>query len=51
MRPVPNASVLRTDRLYDERILMRTLRRGDDPDAAVIWRLDRPQRWPVPRMN
>jgi CDP-alcohol phosphatidyltransferase len=40
--PRESAAVLRTDRLYDERKLARTLRNGGDPESAVFWRLDRP---------
>jgi len=36
-------AVLRTDRLYDSRRLRKVLRRGGEPEAAVIWRLDRPE--------
>ncbi len=45
--PPGNAAVLRTDRLYDPSRLRRALRRGDDPESAVIWRLDRPGRLDV----
>jgi hypothetical protein len=42
--PPPEGSlVLRADRLYDPAKLRRALRRGKDPESAVIWRLDRPQ--------
>lgn len=41
--PEENAPVLRTDRLYDSRRLQRALRRGGEPEKAVIWRLDRPE--------
>lgn len=37
------AAVLRTDRLYDSRRLRKILHRGGEPEAAVIWRLDRPE--------
>jgi phosphatidylglycerophosphate synthase len=41
--PTPEgAAVLRADRLYDPNRLRRALRRGRDPEAAVLWRLDRP---------
>jgi phosphatidylglycerophosphate synthase len=41
--PSAGAAVLRTDRLYDGRRLRRAFRRGDAPEAAAIWRLDRPE--------
>ena len=41
--PPENASILRTDRLYDRARLKKALHRGKDPESAVIWRLDRPQ--------
>lgn len=41
--PPEGAAVLRTDRLYDRSRLLRALRKGNDPETAVIWRLDRPQ--------
>lgn len=41
--PPENASVLRADRLYDASRLRKALRRGRDPESAVIWRLDRPR--------
>lgn len=34
--------VLRTDRLYAPSPLRRALRRGQDPETAVVWRLDSP---------
>lgn len=41
--PTPaDAAVLRSDRLYDPKRLRKALLRGDDPETAVIWRLDRP---------
>jgi phosphatidylglycerophosphate synthase len=40
--PPEGAAVLRTDRLYDPGQLGRALRRGRDPESAVVWRLDRP---------
>ncbi len=40
--PPEHAAVLRTDRLYDPTRLKRALKRGSDPESAVIWRLDRP---------
>ncbi len=40
--PSEGAAVLRSDRLYDPHRLRRALRRGKDPESAVIWRLDRP---------
>ncbi|HWE35885.1 MAG TPA: CDP-alcohol phosphatidyltransferase family protein [Isosphaeraceae bacterium] len=42
--PTPEgAAVLRADRLYDPNRLRRALRRGRDPEAAVLWRLDLPR--------
>jgi hypothetical protein len=41
--PTEAAVILRTDRLYDPSRLRRALRRGRDPESAVLWRLDRPQ--------
>jgi hypothetical protein len=41
--PSEEAVILRTDRLYDPARLRRALRRGRDPETAVLWRLDRPQ--------
>jgi phosphatidylglycerophosphate synthase len=41
--PPENATILRSDRLYDAARLKRALQRGRDPESAVIWRLDRPQ--------
>ncbi len=40
--PPENASVLRSDRLYDPARLKKALSRGRNPESAVIWRLDRP---------
>ena len=40
--PPEGAAILRTDRLYDAGRLRRALRRGRDPEAAVLWRLDGP---------
>jgi len=40
--PPAGAAVLRADRLYDPARLRRALRRGLDPERAVVWRLDRP---------
>ncbi len=40
--PTEGAAVLRADRLYDPGRLRRALRKGKDPESAVIWRLDRP---------
>jgi phosphatidylglycerophosphate synthase len=40
--PSERAAILRTDRIYDPRRLRRALRRGLDPESAVLWRLDRP---------
>ena len=39
--PRADATVLRTDRLYDPARLKRSLRRGLSPELAVVWRLDR----------
>ncbi len=41
--PPENAAILRSDRLYDARRLKRAIRRGQDPESAAIWRLDRPR--------
>ncbi len=41
--PPEGAAILRTDRIYDPSRLRRALRRGRDPETAVIWRLDSPQ--------
>jgi phosphatidylglycerophosphate synthase len=41
--PAAEALVLRTDRLYDSRRLRRATARGKRPEAAAIWRLDRPE--------
>lgn len=42
--PTPeNALVLRVDRFYDAGRLRRVLRKGRDPESAVLWPLDRPQ--------
>jgi CDP-alcohol phosphatidyltransferase len=38
--PRSGAAIMRTDRLYDLRRLRRAVRRGADPETAVIWRLD-----------
>ena len=40
--PPEDATILRTDRLYDPSKLRRAYRNGRDPETAVIWRLDRP---------
>lgn len=40
--PPEGAAILRTDRLYDQARLRRVVRSGRDPEAAVVWRLDRP---------
>lgn len=40
--PPENAAILRTDRLYDRQRLQRALRKGKDPESAVLWRLDQP---------
>lgn len=42
-REPDSAPIVRTDRLYDARRLRRAVRRGRDPEAAVVWRLDRPE--------
>lgn len=39
--PQAGAAVLRTDRLYDSQRLRWAMRRGRNPETAVIWRLDR----------
>jgi phosphatidylglycerophosphate synthase len=39
--PRAAAAVLRTDRFYDFGRLKRALRRGQSPESAVLWRLDR----------
>jgi phosphatidylglycerophosphate synthase len=41
--PRADAAVLRTDRFYDRSRLRRRLNRGGSPEAAVLWRLDRPE--------
>jgi phosphatidylglycerophosphate synthase len=41
--PRADAAVLRTDRFYDRSRLRRRLVRGGSPEAAVLWRLDRPE--------
>jgi phosphatidylglycerophosphate synthase len=41
--PRTDAAVLRTDRYYDRSRLRRRLSRGDSPESAVLWRLDRPE--------
>ncbi len=41
--PASDAAVLESDRIYDPRRLRRGLKKGKSPDAAVIWRLDRPE--------
>ncbi len=40
--PPAGAAVLRSDRLYDPKRLRAALKKGRDPESAVIWRLDRP---------
>jgi phosphatidylglycerophosphate synthase len=40
--PPENSTILRTDRLYDRDRLRRALRKGQDPESAVLWRLDQP---------
>jgi hypothetical protein len=41
--PRADAVVLRTDRIYEPRRLRREVSRGGAPEAAVTWRLDRPE--------
>ena len=41
--PPEDATILRSDRLYDPNRLKRAIDRGRDPESAVIWRLDRPR--------
>ncbi len=41
--PREGVPVLRTDRFYDTGRLRRRLRRGQSPESAVLWRLDRPE--------
>jgi phosphatidylglycerophosphate synthase len=41
--PRADATVLRTDRIYDAKRLRRGLQRGRSPESAVLWRLDRPE--------
>ncbi|WZO97429.1 CDP-alcohol phosphatidyltransferase family protein [Isosphaeraceae bacterium EP7] len=38
--PPEGAAILRADRVYDAARLRKTLRRGGDPEQAVVWRLD-----------
>jgi len=40
--PPEGSAILRSDRLYDVGRLRRVLRSERDPEAAVVWRLDRP---------
>ena len=40
--PPEGAAILRADRLYDAKGLRNALRRGRDPESAVLWRLDHP---------
>ncbi len=40
--PPEDASILRADRFYDLARLRKALRRGGDPESAVLWRIDRP---------
>ncbi len=40
--PPEGSAILRTDRLYDANRLRRALKRGRDPETAVLWRLDHP---------
>ncbi len=41
--PPEGSAILRSDRLYDPDRLRKALDRGQDPELAVLWRLDRPQ--------
>lgn len=41
--PSSDAWILRTDRLYEARRLRKAAASGEDPESAVIWRLDDPQ--------
>jgi phosphatidylglycerophosphate synthase len=41
--PTPRVWMVRTDRLYETGRLRRALRQGRNPEAAEIWRLDRPE--------
>ncbi len=41
--PSEDAVILRSDRLYDRARLRRALKRRQDPESAVLWRLDQPQ--------
>ena len=41
--PPEHSTILRADRLYDPARLRRVIKRGKDPELAVIWRLDRPR--------
>jgi phosphatidylserine synthase len=40
--PPAGAVILRSDRLYDHARLRRAIRRGSDPEVAVLWRIDTP---------
>jgi hypothetical protein len=40
--PRADSAVLRTDRLYHAQRLRKRLRRGRQPESAVLWRLDAP---------
>ncbi len=40
--PPANASILRSDRVYDPIKLKRAIEQGRDPEMAVLWRLDGP---------
>jgi phosphatidylglycerophosphate synthase len=40
--PPEGSAILRADRVYDPARLRKTLRRGGDPEQAVLWRLDAP---------
>src|SRR5690606_36224527 len=41
--PQEGAVILRADRLYDPHRVRRALRRGRDPETAVVWWLDTPR--------
>ena len=45
--PPEGAAILRSDRFYDLPRLRRALRRGDNIETAVIWRIDAPARLAV----
>ncbi|GIW87477.1 MAG: hypothetical protein KatS3mg108_1801 [Isosphaeraceae bacterium] len=42
---LPSDFVLRSDRLYDSRRLVKAYRSGRSADRAVVWRLDSPSSW------